>query len=279
MKPNNNTIKRSKIYKSISYRTIKQKKRYIGGAKDYTLDVINHFVNEEYSKEFPNDPRDDVNGEFVVHKEFKIKLNSNPRKRKIYGYVIQKVEKKTTAYTIINGIETKIKNISEFTNNYVNYMNDSYYELFFVIDGLSTVGDNFQNGSILEYTYDDSDGSYGPDDRTDTKGIIKIKGTSWFIPSTRYEVENNYTMVNSNNEMNVENDKNMINILGFNWSLDENTPANGLPIMSIKEGRDIEELEIDSNILEHNVEVKWDTTKKINGISKSFTKSTFKQIA
>jgi hypothetical protein len=273
----NNCSKRK--YKLKFNKTIKRIRKTIGGNIDYTLEEIYHYCNEEYNKQFPNDTRDPVNGEFVVHKEFKIKSKINPRKRKIYGYVIQKVEKTTDAYIIKDNIQTKIANISEFTNNYVNYMNESYYELFFIIDGISTYGDNFQNGAILEYTYNNSNGSYGPDDRTDTKGIIRIKGTSWFISATENEVKINQNIVNSNSEMNINNVGKSINILGINWSLDKNSPANGLPFILIEEGKEIETLKRDSNILEHNVEVKWNTTKRINGISESFTKSTFKQIA
>jgi hypothetical protein len=277
MVTNNYSKRKNIICKSKFNKTIKRKRKIIGGSIDYILEDIYHYCNEDYNEQFPDDKRDPVNGEFVVHKEFKIKSKNNPRKRKIFGYVIQKVEKTTDAYIIKDNKENKIANISKFTNNFVNYMNDSYYELFFIIDGLSSYGDNFQNGAILEYTYDNSNGTYGPDDRTDTKGIITVKGTSSFILANEKEVKSNQNIVNS--EMNINNVENSINILGINWLLDKKSPANGLPFILIEEGKEIQTLKRDSNVLEHIVEVKWDTTKKIDGISESFTKSTFKQIA
>lgn len=263
---------RSNITRGKNRKTITNK-RYIGGTKNYTLNIINHYYNDTYNKHFPDDRRDAVNGEFVVHKEFQVKLNTSPRKKKIFGYIIQKVEKNTEAYTNKNSIKNSIKNISKFTSDYVRYMNDSYYELFFVIDGESTSGDNFQNGAILEYTFNNSNGSYGPDDRTNTSGAIDIKGTSWFIPSTENEVKNNNYMVNSATN---NNSNKSIEILGIIWSLSQNTPANGLPFISIKNGKNVEKLQSDSNIVLHIVEVKWNTLEKINGISESFTKSIFK---
>lgn len=264
-----------KTKRSIKYRKNNRtfKKYYhSGGDIKYILDEINHVYNKSYNKAFPYDTRDYINGEFVVHKEFKVKSKCNPKSKNVSGYVIQKVEKKTVAYTIKDGIETLIPDISKFTSDYVKYMNDSYYELFFIINGESTDGDNFQNGAILEYTYDELNNSYGPDDRTDTKGTIKIKGTSWFIEAKKDDVYNNYNLVSENNIK-------TINILGLEWSLNKDTPANGLPYISISESAKINNIPKSSNILEHNVEVKWDTTKKIKNESESFTKSEFKKIA
>lgn len=261
-------------YINIRNRTTTRRRRYLGGNVDYILKEINHLKNKEYANTFADESLNAVNGEFVVHKEFQVKLRSNLRIRKIYGYVIQKVEKKTDAYTIIDGIETKIDDITEFTSGYVKYMNESYYELFFIVEGKSIDGDNFQNGAILEYT-EGEDSTMGPDDRTNTKGIITVKGSSWFIKSTENEVMDNIREAYNNSRMNVNNSDNSIDILGINWSLSNNTPANGLPYMSIDGKNIIERLPLDSNILVHNVEVKWNTTIKENDVSKSITISEF----
>jgi hypothetical protein len=229
--------------------------------------------------------RDYINGEFVVHKAFQLKLNSNPRVRNIFGYVIQKVEKNTDAY-IIDGRSKRIRDISEFTSGQVKYMNESYYELFCIINGQSIDGDNFQNGAILEYT-EDIDGSFGPDDRTNTKGTIRITATSWFIKADEKEVKDTYTLiqnhvnmdkVNEVDEINEINATNDIQIMGLTWSLNKNTPTNGLPYIKNISTINIEKLSKNSNILEHNVKVTWDTTKKIDEKSESITTSTFRQI-
>jgi hypothetical protein len=78
-----------------------------------------------------------------------------------------------------------------------------------------------------------------------------------------------------NEPMNI---KKNIKILGVNWSLDSNTPANGLPYSP----RIISRANIakrESNILEHNVRVTWDTTKKKKGKSYSETTSIINKLA
>ncbi len=233
----------------------------------YTLDHIDH------STKHISNP---AHGEFVVHKAFQV---TSSKKIPVYGYVIQQVQKVTEAYTIENTIENKntsekiepIKNISKFTSGYVEYMNDSYYELFFIVKGQSTDGDNFQNGAILKYTADPMDPTnVGPDDVIPTKGTIKVTGTSFFIPAPREEVEtllhtieDMHSKMNINNHTNKRNKKNTINILGLEWSLNPNTPANGLPYIEWKRSAEVTALRRASNILEHNVEVKWDSTKSI----------------
>ena len=252
--------------------------RKIGGAPiEYSLKAINHYYNEEYNKHFPEDLRYPVNGEFVVHKAFQV---TPSKKSKVYGYVIQLVQKVTDAYTIKKnknkGIEDKvekIENISEFTSGYANYMNDSYFELFFIMDGESVYGDNFQNGPILLYTANPNNATdIGPDDEIPTKGTIKVTGTSWFIPGVQKDVKALYNAINSRMNINNKN-SNTINILGLNWSLNPNTPANGLPYIDDEKSKEIIELGRVSNVLEHNVIVKWDITKSKGKTSIS---STFK---
>jgi hypothetical protein len=260
-----------------------RKQKIKGGDIKYILSEINHSWNQSYNKMFPQDKRDPYNGEFVVHKEFKVE---SPVQAEIYGYVIQKVQKSTNAYTIIDDNKEEIIDIEKFTDGNVKYMNDTYYELFFIINGESTDGDNFQNGAILEYTYDHNNNSFRPDDKTNTEGGIIIKGTSWFISADKNEVIDNYNYYingNINGKMNVNNINNTNNngnkkILGINWSLDNNTPANGLPYSPrISSKANIAKRE--SNILEHNVKVTWDTTKKKRGKSYSETSSIINKLA
>lgn len=239
----------------------------------YTLDHIEH------STKHISNP---AHGEFVVHKAFQV---TSSKKLPVYGYVIQQVQKVTEAYTIENTIENKntsekiepIKNISKFTSGYVEYMNDSYYELFFIVKGQSIDGDNFQNGAILKYTADPMDPTnVGPDDVIPTKGTIKVTGTSWFIPATKSDIESLLESIKSNVNSKRRNKKNTIHILGLEWSLNPNTPANGLPYIEWERSAEVTALRRASNILEHNVEVKWDSTKSTGKTKgKSIIKSSF----
>jgi hypothetical protein len=241
----------------------------------YTLDYIDH------STKYISNP---AHGEFIVHKAFQV---TPSKESKVYGYVIQLVQKVTEAYTIENkNTPKKIENISTFTDDYVNYMNDSYFELFFIVNGESTDGDNFQNGAILKYTAHPNDPSdVGPDDKIPTKGTIKVTGTSWFIPATQQEVEAVIkTIAAMQSKMNVNSNRNKknntIDILGLEWSLNPNTPANGLPYIEWKKRAEVIGLGHASNILEHNVEVKWNSTKSTGKTKgKSIIKSTFKSYA
>ena len=80
--------------------------------------------------------------------------------------------------------------------------------------------------------------------------------------------------------MNLNNISNTIEILGTNWILDKNTPANGLPYINTHISIKAQKNSRNSNILEHNVEVKWDTTKGRNkGKAKSETESIITKIA
>lgn len=222
----------------------------------YSLTAIDH------STKGLSDP---AHGEFVVHKAFQV---TSPKEEQVYGYVIQLVQKVTDAYTIkkhnkIIKVE-KIENISEFTSGYVNYMNDSYFELFFIINGQSKYGDNFQNGPILIYTPNPNNVTdIGPDDEIPTKGTINVTGTSWFIPGTKKDITKLCKEINSiNSKMNINNkNSNTIEILGLNWSLNPNTPANGLPYIDTDKSKEVFKLGRASNVLEHTVNVKWDSTK------------------
>ncbi len=237
----------------------------------YTLDHIDH------STKYISNP---AHGEFIVHKAFQV---TPSKESKVYGYVIQLVQKVTEAYTIENkNTPKKIENVSTFTDGYVDYMNDSYCELFFIVEGQSTDGDNFQNGAILKYTAHPNDPSdVGPDDKIPTKGTIKVTGTSWFIPATQEEVETLIQTIEAiHSKMNINNNRNKknsnINILGLEWSLNPNTPANGLPYIEWERSAEVTALRRASNILEHNVEVKWDSTKSTGKTKgKSIIKSSF----
>jgi hypothetical protein len=192
-------------------------------------------------------------GDFVVYKDFTIK-HSALSPSEIHGYVIQKITKKTQVFAkdFSNRINT-VNNINTFTSNHVKYMNESYYEVFYILNGKSIDGDQFQNGPILHYI----DGY--PDDEFPTAGIIHMMGASIFIPDSKESVEKCINIQSKN-----------ITILGLKWSTSENTPANGLPYR--KEIPDIS-THIKSNVVHHVVEAHWNgipgfTIKNINSINK-----------
>jgi hypothetical protein len=202
-------------------------------------------------------------GDFVVHKKFKV---TSKYSKSIYGYVIQKIEKTTDVQDNTN---RKITNIEAFTSDQVKYMNDSYYELFIIENGISIDGDNFQNGALLEYEYDSSEKKWYALDDTPTKGNIIQKGTSWFISDT----EENVRRKKEEYEASVE--RRDISILGTEWLIDPNTPANGLPILPpISLVKMLEDYPKESNILEHTVTIEWNCCEKENtsNISSQFIK-------
>jgi hypothetical protein len=185
-------------------------------------------------------------GEFSVYKEFSIK-HPVIKKEDIYGYIIQKVNKNTKVIYFKDD-EEKIMNttddIMKFTSNQVNYSTKTYYELFFIIKGISTYADVFQNGPILHYNIEDKNDIYA-DDEVPTAGIISMIGESFFIE----DIEDN-VIKNSKKENPT--------ILNIKWDTSENLPSNGLPYT--------EELPNDfhkknSNILIHDVNVKWNGIK------------------
>lgn len=186
-------------------------------------------------------------GEFSVYKEFAIKHPKN-KKDNIYGYLIQKVSKTTKAIYFEDNKE-KIMNttddIMKFTSNQVKYSTKTYYELFFIINGVSTYGDTFQNGAILHYNIEDKNDIYA-DDEVPTAGIINMIGESFFIEDTEENV------IKHSKEENPT-------ILNVNWDTDETLPSNGLPY-SEELPKDFDKKR-NSNILIHSVNIKWDGIK------------------
>jgi hypothetical protein len=221
----------------------------------------NMYILEQYKTR----KTEGICGDFVVHKKFKV---TSRHSNSIYGYVIQKIEKTTDVQDNTN---RKIINIEAFTSDRVKYMNDSYYELFFIENGISIDGDNFQNGALLEYEYDSSKKKWYALDDTPTKGNIIQKGTSWFISDTEGNV------IRKKEEYEASNERRGIHILGTEWLIDPNTPANGLPMLP---PMPIEKMIIqypkESNVLEHTVIVDWDCCEKEN---KSNISSLFRKIA
>ena len=192
-------------------------------------------------------------GDFSVYKEFTVlHKDTTLSNDNIFGYIIQKVTKKTKCYVYeddtikILSTEDEIYN---FTKKQVKYSNHNYYELFFVKKGISTEADRFQNGAISNYTKDNNNnnGKLYVDDAPPTAGVIHMYGESYYINSDKDDV------IKKSKEKNPR-------ICGIQWSTDKKTPANGLPYRetipdSIKELKD-------SNTIKHTVNVIWNSIDK-----------------
>lgn len=222
----------------------------------------------EYSKE-----ADDW-GAFHTTKEFDIFRvePSNGKKNKeikegVYGFVVQHVSKKTDVSVLCgDGLIREVSNIDKFTSNQVTHMNHSYTELFPVLEGETVIADRFQNGALLRYEQENSNGKWYANDNPPTSGKIIIEGTIYFIPAEKDEVNRviNYSSLNekNKNKNNNINSPTKIKIFGSVWDLSPDKPAAGLPyttatLPSLAERRQ-------SNVLKHTVEVGW------NGIKKKF---------
>jgi len=188
--------------------------------------------------------KEDLYGDFIVRKEYKV---SNPSKREpIYCIIIQYVNKTTTIKDAKGNTYNTTASIKEFTDNPispVDFSNDSYFELFELMDngsGESKDSDRFQNGPLTKY---DKKGAltYTADDKKyeiyKTEGDIKVIGENCFI---------------SRDNPNFESFKRL------RWDTRKNTPANGLPYLPYSD-----ELyntffsSSDSPILVHEVNVNW----------------------
>jgi hypothetical protein len=195
-------------------------------------------------------------GEHTVHKEFLVE-NAVKNKNKnigVNGFIVQIIMKKTDAYVLCNDRHIRnITNIDEFTSNNVRFMNSNYIELFPIIDGICEYGDNFQNGGILKY--EKYRGKYYTNNNPPSLGTIDIKGHIFFIPFDKETVESVLKSIKSKKKKEKEIE---YNILGINWSLSNNTPANGLPFYPYSKEVINYLLEFkNSNYIIHNVNAKW----------------------
>jgi len=220
--------------------------------------------NEEHSS--------DKWGDYVVHKEFVVENTKKNRNKTVgvNGFIVQVIEKHTKAYALCgDGYIKEIKNIDEFTSNQVKFMNDSYIELFPIIDGECEYGDNFQNGGVLQY--EKYRGKFYPNNNPPTIGKIEQSGLCFFIP-----VDNKDFVKPVLKKIKSVKNKNLpLNILGMDWNFLNNTPANGLPFREYNM-YDINNLLIykNSNYIQHNVLAEWNgLIKRNNEIQKNIVKN------
>jgi len=197
-------------------------------------------------------------GEFTVHKEFTVEsmknTNNSNKKKAANGFVVQVITKNTNANVLCDkGVIKRIEDIAKFTNTKVKYMNDSYIELFPIINGECEYGDNFQNGGVLRYYK--SKNNYYTNDNPPTFGFIEQVGAIFFIPVEDKEFIN--TVINALGKHTSTSYKPMT-IFGLEWNVSNQTPANGLPyipysldtihyLLSMK----------NSNVIRHTVKAMW----------------------
>jgi hypothetical protein len=220
-------------------------------------------------------------GDFTVHKDFNVSYNSRMSNKKlipkitknktkrntnyckrgtrknttngINGYILQEVRKHTVAYVLCKNGLKKINDIAKFTDGNVKYMNDSYYELFPVLDGKACSGDNFQNGEILRYVIDNNTKKPGGDNNPPTRGTIKQTGKICFIPAPYMSVIS--TQLKMRKNIRTVKDT-YITIFGIDWNINRLLPANGLPYSTSDAVIDLYN-KSKSNTINHIVTVEW----------------------
>lgn len=208
-------------------------------------------------------------GDFRVTKHFVVTDLKNLRERPngwIVQYIIKKTEvthncgnkwDKTTKETKLSSMcersatektLTTSEDIETFTSGNVKYMTHDYLELFEIKDGNSTYNDAFQNGAVTKYIWEEDESTkkfnWSPiiEDEIHgfyTKGVIRMIGTSIFIPSTTNVKER------------------------FKWNTKKTTPANGLPYLPATPGnvREIFALR-QSEPLVHDIRITWGYPEK-----------------
>jgi hypothetical protein len=126
-------------------------------------------------------------GDFVFTKQYSIAAESaNGPTVDVTGVIVQHVRR--TTKIIHNGVlYNTTESINKLTSNHVLYSNDSYFEIFNVIQGESTSADAFGSGAVCEYGPDgpiiDADITLGIAPSTSV-GTTIVRGVSFFIQSS-----------------------------------------------------------------------------------------------
>jgi len=176
------------------------------------------------------------------------------------GFIVQYVTKKTVVHALCaDSSIKKIENIDDFTSNKVKYMNDAYYELFPVLDGKGTEDDSFTNGAVLRYEKDAR--TWYADNNPPTKGTSVQEGTFYFIPEDKRVVEHVIDIIKKSTR---KRSPIIVPILGLEWDLNPQLPANGLPYANQKRMGAILESMRKSNSIQHTVAIKWDGIGPLN---------------
>lgn len=200
-------------------------------------------------------------GDFIVRKEYKVSNRSN-KTQPVNGIIIQYVKKTTEVIDAQDNIYNTTASINSFTNNKVDFSNDSYFEMFELMEdgsGESKDSDRFQNGALVRY---DSQGplTFTTNDKNyktyKTEGHINVIGENCFISASN---------------------PNLKNIKNLKWNRNPATPANGLLYLPYSAATYNSIFSVsDSPILVHDVHVDWD---RINPTSIVMSESSTKMYA
>lgn len=189
-------------------------------------------------------------GDYSVRKVYDI-LDQSGKRAKVSGSVVQLVTKQSHADTSQGPLDTTDA-FSKFTCGQVNYMCDSYIELFEIRGGRSKDADAFASGSVSVC----EDGElviveppYEPDDEPfKTSGTITHTGTNVFFSAK------------------------IPDLMKLPWRMEDPSPANGLLTLPASYWQQILSLGNESsNIPVHTVTVTWKKDMNESVVNSTFT--------
>lgn len=180
------------------------------------------------------------NGDFRVNKGFNI-IDSLGNLINVSGIIIQHIQKSAKVTKMIDGsVLSTSKEISDYTSGNVNFMCDSYLEIFTIKNGKSIEGDLFSNSAIVPYNGKEAEVFEPPynegDEEIMNKGEIIQSGENIFIKSP-------------------DNIKRILT--EYKWSKSKNHPANGLPHLDDMYKDEIFRFK-ESNVVTHICRVSWE---------------------
>ena len=191
-------------------------------------------------------------GDYAVRKFYDI-LDQSGKPVAVSGAIVQLVNKQSHADTSDGPLDSSDA-FSRFTSGKVNYMCDSYIELFAVRNGKSVSGDEFASGAVARYEgrskaptvvsppYDPEDEPYK------TSGNITHVGTNVFFSSK------------------------MPTVMQLPWVKDPRSPANGLPYLPASYWPQILSIGNESsNAPVHTVTVTWGKERNESVVKSVYT--------
>lgn len=165
-------------------------------------------------------------GDFTLIKQYTVR-DASGNTDGVFGYVVQHVQRKTVVLVDRGRMPaqrlTTTEEINTFTLGNVGYATHSYYEIFPIYNGVGTEGDQFQSGALLTYyPPDDKHPEAEPNDEPPTTGMINIIGVNVFIPTDEPTARFLRDAIEKNSPPEITVD-------GVTWTLNQATPAAGLP--------------------------------------------------
>jgi len=214
---------------------------------------IQHIINY-----VPREKEVDNCGSYRVVVDFQIlnaKSKSVPKSiARVNGCIFQLVIKETNAIgsNFVNNRTTgppvdlnTSQNISNYTNNRVNWMCENYLEYFEIINGLVKKGDGdaFASGPIARYSSKNK--PIIDDAKEISQGTIIHIGLAVFVPNSPF----------------------LDSVKSLPWDLDDRLPANGLPYLPLLRNEGLWQdilLNKTSGIYKHEVRHVWKFIQKVD---------------